>query len=406
MQLVSLEVSNFMRIVEARIDFDKNGATISGDNEQGKSALLTAIKVALRGKGEAPEDVVRRGEKAAKISLDLGDLAITRDIDAKGKWKTKLKWADGKTRPGGTQSILDTFIDKVAFDPTKLERMKGRELAEEIRKIVPGLDFTDHDAKRDEKFKERTDVNRDLKAKTAELEACPYHKDAPAEEYSAAVLLDEVEANRERNAANHSKRKALDDLRASAIEIKNNIAAMTAKLDETIARGKEMAADVDKLKDLPVDDLVADAKAAEETNAKVRDNAKHATLSAEVTSLDEQADSLTSYMDQMDEVKKDAISSAEYPIEGLAVDGDVVTYQGNPLESESRARRLVVCTAIVMARNPKLNILLLEDGSRMDKKTRAEILEYAGEHGAQLVIEVVGADEECTVVIEDGEVRS
>lgn len=83
----------------------------------------------------------------------------------------------------------------------------------------------------------------------------------------------------------------------------------------------------------------------------------------------------------------------------------VVLYQDIPLDQCSSAERLRVSVSIGLAMNPKLKVLLIRDGSLLDEDNLQMIATMAEKADAQVWIERVGDGEECSVVIEDGQVR-
>ena len=100
------------------------------------------------------------------------------------------------------------------------------------------------------------------------------------------------------------------------------------------------------------------------------------------------------------------MAEADFPIPGLAFDADGVTFNGIPFAQCSSAERLRVSVAMGIALNPKLKVLLIRDGSLLDDNNLAMIAEAAKEADAQVWIERVSKGEECSVIIEDGEVAN
>ena len=83
MHIVRLECENFKILRAVEITTDGNIVTIGGDNGQGKSSVLDAIWVALKGRGVAPPIPIRKGEEQCRIRVDLGELVISRTFTAK-----------------------------------------------------------------------------------------------------------------------------------------------------------------------------------------------------------------------------------------------------------------------------------------------------------------------------------
>ena len=87
MKIIKLTASNVKRLRAVEITPDGTLQVVTGRNGQGKTSVLDAIWLALGGGSAARETVrpVRDGEDRASVTLDLGDLVVTRT------------WAKGKT---------------------------------------------------------------------------------------------------------------------------------------------------------------------------------------------------------------------------------------------------------------------------------------------------------------------
>jgi len=58
-----------------------------------------------------------------------------------------------------------------------------------------------------------------------------------------------------------------------------------------------------------------------------------------------------------------------------------------------------------IALNPELKILLIRDGSLLDEESLKVVGQMAEDNSMQVWLEKVGEGKECSVVIEDGEVK-
>ena len=96
---------------------------LAGENGQGKSSILKAIRAAFAGIGEVQ---IRQGAESASIELDLGELTITRQRTATG---TRLEVRDAagavQRKP---QALLNAITGSVgALNPVALMRSQPRE---------------------------------------------------------------------------------------------------------------------------------------------------------------------------------------------------------------------------------------------------------------------------------------
>jgi DNA repair exonuclease SbcCD ATPase subunit len=410
MHITQLTAENVKRLSAVQITPDGNMVVIGGKNGHGKSSVLDSIAYALAGQKAVPRDPIRRGATKAQVVVDLGELVVTRVITS-GSSRLEVTAKDGR-KLGSPQKVLDKLVGELTFDPLEFSRLKPDKQRDVICKIS-GLDTAEFDTRRKSVFDERTIVNRQLRQADSALHQAPHHTGAISNETSISELTAELERRRAANAANTAKRDELNAARKDAKAAMASISALKAQLLQAEANlvqiqkaGKDLRIEVDGLKDQDTDGLLGQILDAEETSKKIRDNREHARLSKDAANLRAESEELTARIGQIDQEKADAIANAEYPVQGLGVDDDGVLLDGLPFEQASQAQQLCVSVAIGLALNPELRVLLIRDGSLLDKDSLELVAKMAEEADAQLWIERVEEDEAVTVVIEDGTVRA
>ena len=123
-------------------------------------------------------------------------------------------------------------------------------------------------------------------------------------------------------------------------------------------------------------------------------------------SRQDEADALTKKLDDIAAQKREKLAKAKYPIDGLSVSEDgTVLFDGIPFSQASRAQKIRTSVSIGLAMNPKLKVLLIQDGSLLDDDGLALVAEMAAQNDAQIWIERVGDKDESAIIIEDGHVR-
>jgi len=417
MKIVELKSENVKRLKAVEIKPDGNVVVIGGRNGAGKSSVLDSIQWALGGEPDAKMPV-RKGEEKAKIVADLGDLVVTRTITAAGGGNLVVRNADG-VRQESPQSILDKLVGKLTFDPLEFSRQKPKQQAETLRALV-GLEFTEHDKKRETVFNERTAVNRDATALKNRLAEMVKHEGIPEQEQSVSDLMAAQAEAVAKNANNAAQRKAADRAKDDLTQAENLLAELECQLlelTERIKKGKatvqsrretseNLSAAVKNLKDVDVSEFKARLYSVEAVNAAVRSNRARAQVVADYKVKSGEAEKLTALIEKLDAEKRAKINGAKYPIDGLAFDtAGGVTLNGIPFEQCSSAEQLRVSVAIGLALNPKLRVLLIRDGSLLDSDSLKIVAEMAQKADAQVWMERVGEDDSTSVVIEEGEVR-
>jgi chaperonin cofactor prefoldin len=190
---------------------------------------------------------------------------------------------------------------------------------------------------------------------------------------------------------------------ASLTEERNTIASDQSKALANIEDEKESLAKMEKL---DVDEIRQKIRTAGEVNGKVAANRAHAELSETVASLESQSESLTEGIDEIDAEKSKELQAAPFPVPGLGLDDNGVTFNGLPFEQASGAERLRASAAIGMAQKPKLRVMLIRDASLLDDDGLAIIEQMATAEDYQVWLERVAKNAEgCAVYIEDGAVK-
>ena len=409
MRILRLEAENVKRLRAIDITPEGDLVVVGGNNGHGKSSTLDAIAYALGGKGEICERPLRDGEKSGKVTLDLGDIVVTRTFTAAGGGSLKVTSKDGASY-SSPQAMLDKLVGALSFDPLAFGRMKPAEQAETLRSLL-GLDFTVLDADRRRAFEERTAVNREVKTLEGQIAGLAHHADAPAAEVDAAAIVAEIDEINAVNRSNDALRALADEAEVGAYAAAAEVERLQAALDAARERAEEMGAEALAARDKANTLTDRDATAARarlsrvsEDNRKVRDNAQRAAKLAELGRKRAESERLTAQIERIDAEKDDAIAVAPMPLPGLGFGESGITLGGVPLLQAATSERWRAYIAIGLALNPTLRVILVRDASLLDADGLALVAQMAAEKKAQVWLERVGKGAECTVIIEDGAV--
>ena len=404
MKIIKLSAENIKRLRAVEINPDGTLQIVTGKNAQGKSSVLDAIWLALGG-GAASRDTprpVRDGAETASVTLDLGDLLVTRTWDAeKGKTELVVRAPDG-AKYAQPQTLLDQLVGKLSFDPLAFTRLSAKDQRQALLDLL-GLDFTAEDRERQRLYDERTDVGRQAHAygDLPKLE-----KGAPTVEKSAAAILDGIgvaqsyhqRINQHRTNIEYGERR-IADLERQLDEVQANIATAQAILRDERAALEACPEPPD------MDALRAELAQVEDFNKLARENRRIAENREAQKALEEQYTRLGRAIAAIDNAKAAALAAAAMPVDGLGFDDSGVTFNGVPFQQASSAEQIRVSLAMAMALNPTLRVIRILDGSLLDKFSLAAIAEAAAEHDFQVFLEMVGDSDSAdgaAVVIEDG----
>ncbi len=195
------------------------------------------------------------------------------------------------------------------------------------------------------------------------------------------------------------------------------IAELQKELDQTNADllKKEAAAEefreaakVAAAKRLPTDDLEKRIAEAASTNSKISDNKEYDEAERRLAALRKESEDYTKQMRQIDEDIADALAKAKFPVEGMSITDSEVVLNGLPFSQASRRQRIMASVDVGIALNPKLRLLVSQDGSDLDLETLEVLEQKLKDSDFQMLVEFVTrgkSDEDlCAVVMTDGEV--
>ena len=414
MKIIELQAENVMILKAVRIRPGDGPVILEGENGAGKTATLNCLLMPLT--GEKVVDPVREGKRKGMITIDMGDYVVKQNVTNGGS-DLKVYGPGGKGKPlGSPRALLDTIVGKLGFDPGEFALMKPTAQRSILMELA-GLDFTEHDSVRTEVYDNRTQTNRDLKATLAQLDDMEAPGNSvPAKEISIAGALNSLDALK-RQESDHAvwatKVSGREDLlRDSEAEL--------ADLERRVKASKELnkntKAEIDLLtKEEPptvdpaeLEDAQNIIENAEEMNKAFRDAQAYNAKDSEARDLENRSEQMTREIEQLDKLKVTQISEADYPIDGLTVDDDQVLFHGRPLRTMSSGERIRVSVAIGMAMNPKLRVIIVKDGSLLDKAGMQAIIEMASKHDYQIWVERVSTGEKSEgpcIIFEAGEIK-
>jgi len=417
LKVVELKVNSFMGIDAAQMEIGPEGMIlIGGNNGAGKSSLISAIECAIRGKKWHPNRPVKDGAKQAEVVLDLGALKIRRRFKPDGTGTLHVENADGYS-PKQPQAMLDALAGAIAFNPLEFSTMHPKEQLELVRELA-GIDTTELDVEANEAFDARTEVKREVTRLQGQFDSMPHHEDAPDEPVSVVDLMTELERRETVNHDNQTGRDHLDELKSrerhwegETAKLADQISDLQAQLEDTRGRLKDAGVAVEKQQievsymtdELPVP-IKHQIQMADGRNAKHRDNAARDKVGQ---SLQQANISYSDFTNQLDELKIDRanlIASADMPIDGLEIGEDGLEFQGTPFAQASSAERLRTSIAMGMALHPKLSVMLVRDGEKLDDSGLALVAEMAKENDYQVWVERVGDKDAGAIVIKDGRI--
>lgn len=429
LRILRLEAENVKRLTAVEITPEGELVVIGGRNGQGKTSVLDSILWALGGEKPIQWKPIRAGEAEAHIALDLGNdeglqLKVLRTFRAKddGDFTTKLKVVNAEGfRPDGEQTLLNTIVGALSFDPSAFIRSKPPEQVAFLKALVPG-DFAGIARRRKEAFEARAEFNREAKRLKAAAESIPAEElaaridDAPildaihsavsvANDHHAEVAKREEKA-RAIASAREEEAESLEEVR----QLEARIAICKSSASEWAQRAHKWEAELKEAPPLaPLPDTSALSRQLDEArrhNRLVDRQEERQRLAAEAAEAEALAERQSVLIDGCDAQVIELIESADLPVRGLSFNDEGVQLRGVPFEQASDAEQLRAALALAMAANPRLRVIRIRDGSLLDSDAMEVIREVAAEEGFQIWVERVGTGDADAIIIEDGSVKN
>lgn len=407
-----LEIENVKRIKAVKIEPTQNGLTIvGGNNNQGKTSVLDSIAWALGGDRYKPSEATRNGSVVPpNLHIVMSNGLV---VERKGK-NSSLKVTDPNGNKGGGQQLLNDFVEQLALDLPKFMDASGKEKAQTLLKIIGvGDQLTALEQQEKELYNERLYVGRTADQKMKYAKEQPYYPEAPKDLISPSDLIKQQQEILARNGENQKKRERADHFKQSVLFLNQEVYAMREQLEKKESELKEAQNNLqialtsaEGLQDESTAELEESIANIEEINRKVRANLDKDKAEEDSRTYQDQYTELTKKIESVRDEKTNLLNTADLPLPELSVKDGELVYKGQQWDNMSGSDRLKVSTAIVRKLNPKCGFVLLDKLEQMDLDTLHEFGQWLEQEGLQAIATRVSTGDECSIIIEDGYVKS
>ena len=409
-----LEIENVKRVKAVKIEPTQDGLTvIGGKNGQGKTSVLDSIAWALGGDKYRPADAKNKESvlpPTLKVILSNGLV-----VERKGK-NSDLKITDPSGKKSG-QTLLDSFVSKLALDLPKFMESTGKEKAKTLLQIIGVEEELEKlDKEEQELYQQRLLLGRDVEKKKALAAELQYYPDVPKDLMSPSELIKKQQEILARNGENQRKRDRLKEITFEkhrifdeAQRLKEQIKALSERLEER-KQAYEKAAEDEKialkdaadLQDESTTELEENIRNMDEINTKIRANQEKERADQIAKEGQAMYDDLTVKIEDIRKEKVDLLEGADLPLEGLSVREGELTYRGFTWSDMSSSEQLRVATAIVRKLNPECGFVLIDKLEQMDIDTMNDFGKWLEKEGLQAIATRVSTGDECSIIITDG----
>ena len=432
MRVIGLRAVDFKKIKVVDITPNEFVNRISGANGSGKTSVLDAIEMCLRGTRNVPSKPVRKGAQKSIIEVGIGN-------DGKAEWIVRRSFTeggskngfltveptDGKSRLQGPQEFLNKLVGPNSFDPLEFIRMEPEQQFRTLYKIVlPDVDPNSLDIEKNPDYLKRRELKKEIKALETRRDAIQIPDNLPMEKRDEAKLLKELGEVGEHNARIEREKRQRE-------EIARVLEADTERLKTKVERIQELIAEITKLREEVKEEgnvlarteriiekwepLAAPKDPAHYTeaitaarivNAAIDKRGQRDELQKEIDGISKRVDTISDALDELEIRQTKAIEEAKFPIPGLAFGNEEVIFEGLPFAQVSNADQIRASVAIGMADNPELRVMRIKDGSLLDSSSMKVVSEMCVKEEFQLFVEVVDESGEVGVYLEEGEVKA
>lgn len=366
---------------------------IAGGNGAGKSSFIDAITELFDPKGsKLTPKPIREGADEARaeyVDEDL-QLRISRVWKKNGTAGTLTVEATDGAKYSKPSEVVAQLLGGAIFDPVaflNLDEKRQRDAL--LSKVDLPFDLDELGREKAGAEERRLIAGREVKRLQGALDSLQAPAtDALHEEVSSASILAEIEdAQRltrdwqDADAAYDAAAKRYDDLGIRIEELQKQ-QAQVQELQQAAA---------EKLNSLPEQVSIAPLQQRlqdlDSVNRAVRDRRAYEATAADLLAETHRHAEAQFALDQIDSRKRAGLAKAKFPVDGLSVDEEGVTFDGVPFSQVNSAMRRRVAFAIATAGDPKLKLVIVKDGDLLDADSLAAIREVADERGYTVLVE-------------------
>ena len=461
MRTTKIKIRNLFGITETELD--GRSVELTGANGVGKTSVIDALRYALTNKSDR-DIIVRQGEKEGEILIET-DTGLSIDR------KKRTEQADYKSvKENGKEVMAPENFLRQLFTPLQLDpvaftlmdaKSKNRAILDLIEfdwdlnfindkfgEIPSWINYeqnilevlSDMQSENGQWFKERQNVNRDIRNKQAFIEDIA--KDIPAdyqaekwEAYDLGAAYKKLEQIKEHNsrieraklfrssydsklrkleadkmieisaeekAISTERETLLSDIERMKAQIKaseDKLAGLSGKLEDKKALAEsrfneaktKLDADMsvaDEYTDKqPIDfaELQKEVENAEEMKRHLNEYSRMKGMQSELEELKAQSDEYTRKIELARTLPGEILETAKIPIEGFTVQNGIPLINGLPVANLSEGEQLSLCVDVAISKPNGLQVILIDGTEKLSSESREKLYSKCHEKGIQFI---------------------
>ena len=436
LKVIKASIQNFKNISYREVEFEGRSAIIAGPNEIGKSSLIQAILSPLNSKF-MPIEPIKKGEERAKIELTIAGkingekqhYVISTYFSPEHSRGRLVMESEGGAKISGGKSTLNEIIGNISFDVfefIRLGRTEGGKSSEAgvkkqielLKSFMPNdvlRKLHELDTERSKKYAARTDVNSEVKYIDSLVKGTHYTVEQ-IEKYSVVQSAEEIQAKLDKaNKLNENINKCLgivDDAPVKISEIEKDNFDLDTEIIKLSEKIQQIKFQIEENKSRIVDINTKKTQAEEWLKGREKVDlqpiygsfntiTEHNGHVEKVKALKEheinlkkkqsESDQITKDIEKIDQDKKDIFKSSTLPVPGLEFDENQVLLDGLPFNEDQvpTSKLIEIGLKLGAALNPNLRLMVIKDGSLLDKKAMDHVLDFCDKNNYQVLVEMV-----------------
>lgn len=461
MRTTKIKIKNLFGITETELD--GRSVEITGTNGTGKTSVIDAFRYALTNQSDR-KLIVKEGASEGEIIIetDTGLMIDRRKRNEQADYKSVKENGKEVMSP---ESFLRQLFTQLQLDPVAFTLMSEKEknraildlvkfdwdlnyIKEQFGEIPDWINYeqnilqvlSDMQSENGEWFKERQNLNRDIRNKIAFNEDIA--KDIPAnyqaekweaydlgeaykklekmKEYNSRIeraklfkdgyndKLRKLEADKimtiaaEEKAIAAERENLLSDIERMRAEIKaceDKLSTLDGKLKDKTAIAEsqynEQKAKLDKdiltadeyigKEPVSCDELVAEIAEAEQMKKHLNEYKRMIRMQSEIEELRAQSDEYTRKIELARSLPGTILEIAEIPIDGFTVKDGIPLINGLPVSNLSEGEQLSLCVDVAISKPNGLQVILIDGTERLSAENREKLYNKCREKGIQFI---------------------
>lgn len=461
MKTTRIKIRNLFGITETELD--GRSVELTGGNGVGKTSVIDALRYALTNKSDR-NIIVRQGEKEGEILIET-DTGLSIDRKKRTEQSDYKSVKENGREIMGPENFLRQLFTPLQLDPVAFtlmdEKSKNRAILdliefdwdlnyirEKFGEVPAWVNYeqnilevlSDMQSENGEWFKERQNVNRDIRNKQAFIEDIA--KDIPEnyqadkwESYDLGAAYKKLEQMKEANSrieraklfrsSYDSKLRKLEAdkmievtsaekaIAAERETLLSDIERMKALIQSNEEKLKGLSAILDDKKalaesrfneaktkldaDMSVADeymdkqhvdcteLQSEVSIAEDMKRHLNEYQRMKAMQTELEQLKAKSDEYTRKIELARTLPGSILETAKLPIEGLTVEDGIPLIHGLPVANLSEGEQLSLCVDVAISKPNGLQIILIDGTEKLSSENREKLYSKCHEKGIQFI---------------------